>query len=309
MVLKVEEQVISIHLFSLLKAKKMMCQFVEKMYLCKMIRKVKNILWTAIFFVVFACGDYQKIVKSTDYEFKLKKAREYYDNKEYNRSSQLYQELVNIYRGTSRADQIYYYLAKSCYGQKDYVLSSHYFRQLLKEFPRSQFNEESQFLIGYCYFLDSPTARLDQKTSQDAIDALQLFINIFPGSARVAEANKLIDELREKLVYKSYLSGKLYYDLSDFRAAVISLSNSIKEYPDSKYREELMYYLLKAKYLLGENSIDEKKRDRLNSALDEYFTFTDEFPQSKYRKEADRFFANTKKLMNLSDDEINKTQK
>ena len=88
-----------------------------------------------------------------------------------------------------------------------------------------------------------------------------------------------------------------------------SLTNSIKEYPDSKYREELMYYLLKAKYLLGENSIDEKKRERLNSALDEYFTFTDEFPTSKYRKEADRYFASTKKLMNLSDDEINKTQK
>ena len=95
----------------------------------------------------------------------------------------------------------------------------------------------------------------------------------------------------------------------DYRAAVISLNNCIKEFPDSKYREELMYYLLKAKYLLGENSIDEKKRERLNNALDEYFTFTDEFPESKYRKEADRFFANTKKLMNLSDEEINKIQK
>ena len=115
--------------------------------------------------------------------------------------------------------------------------------------------------------------------------------------------------MREKLVYKSYLSGKLYYDLADYRAAVISLTNSIKEYPDSKYREELMYYLLKAKYLLGENSIDEKKRERLNSALDEYFTFTDEFPESKYRREVDRFFASTKKMMNLSDEEINKTQK
>jgi outer membrane protein assembly factor BamD len=259
--------------------------------------------------MVLSCGDYQKIVKSTDYEYKLKKAKEYYENKEYSRASQLYQELVNIYRGTSRADQIYYYLAKSCYGQRDYVLSSHYFRQMLKEFPRSEYNEEAQFLIGYCYFLDSPTARLDQKTSQDAIDALQLFINIFPGSSRVVEANKLIDELREKLVYKSYLSGRLYYDLADYRAAVISLTNSIKEYPDSKYREELMYYLLKAKYLLGENSIDEKKRERLNNALDEYFTFTDEFPESKYRKEADRFFASTKKLMNLSDEEINKIQK
>ena len=283
--------------------------FVEKMYLCKMILKMKNILWAAILFVVLSCGDYQKIVKSTDYEFKLKKAKEYYDNKEYSRSSQLYQELVNIYRGTSRADQIYYYLAKSFYGEKDYVLTSHYFRQLLKEFPRSPFNEEAQYLIGYCYYLDSPNARLDQKTSQDAIDALQLFINMFPGSSRVSDATRLIDELREKLVYKSYLSGRLYYDLADYRAAVISLTNCIKEFPDSKYREELMFYLLKAKYLLGENSIEEKKRDRLNSALDEYFTFTDEFPQSKYRKEADRFFASTKKLMNLSQEEINKLQK
>lgn len=287
----------------------MMHKIVEKMYLCKMIQKVKNILWATLFLLSFSCGDYQKVVKSTDYEYKLKKAKEYYENKEYSRSSQLYQELVNIYRGTSRADQIYYYLAKSCYGQRDYVLSSHYFRQMLKEFPRSEYNEEAQFLIGYCYFLDSPSARLDQKTTQDAIDALQLFINIFPGSTRVAEANRLIDELREKLVNKSYLSGRLYYDLADYRAAVISLTNSIKEFPDSKYREELMYYLLKAKYLLGENSIEEKKRERLNSALDEYFTFTDEFPESKYRKEADRFFASTKKLMNLSDEEINKIQK
>lgn len=288
--------------------KKMMCQIVEKMYLCKMILKVKNILWASLFFMALSCGDYQKVVKSTDYEYKLKKAKEYYENKEYSRSSQLYQELVNIYRGTSRADQIYYFLAKSCYGQRDYVLASHYFRQMLKEFPRSEYNEEAQFMIGYCYYLDSPTARLDQKTTQEAIDALQLFINIFPGSAKVAEANKLIDEMREKLVYKSYLSGRLYYDLADYRAAVISLTNSIKEYPDSKYREELMYYLLKAKYLLGENSIDEKKRERLNSALDEYFTFSDEFPASKYRKEADRIFSSVKKMMNLSDEEINKTQ-
>ncbi len=286
-----------------------MCRIVEKMYLCKMILKVKNILWAGLFLMALSCGDYQKVVKSTDYEYKLKKAKEYYENKEYSRSSQLYQELVNIYKGTSRADQIYYYLAKSCYGQRDYVLASHYFRQMLKEYPRSEYNEEAQFLIGYCYYLDSPNPRLDQKTTQDAIDALQLFINIFPGSARVAEANKLIDELREKLVYKSYLSGKLYYDLGDFKAAVISLKNSLKEYPDTKYREELMYYLLKSKYLLGENSNEEKKRERLNSALDEYFTFTDEFPTSKYRKEADRYFASTKKMMNLSDEEINKTQK
>ncbi|MEI6276910.1 MAG: outer membrane protein assembly factor BamD [Prolixibacteraceae bacterium] len=261
-----------------------------------------------VLLIASSCGEYQKIVKSTDYEYKLKKAREYYDNKDYSKSTQLYSELVNIYRGTNRADQVYYYLAKSNYGQRDYLMGGHYFRQLIKEYPHSTFSEESQYMIGFCYYLDSPTPRLDQKTTQDAIDALQLFMNIYPSSNKVADANKLIDELREKLVLKSYLNGKLYYDLGDYRASVISLTNSLKEYPDSKYREELMFYLLKSKYLLGENSIDEKKRDRLNAELDEYYTFVDEFPNSKFRKEADRFFASTKKMMNLNIDDVKKEE-
>ncbi len=269
-----------------------------------MIRKLKTYFVVGVLLIASSCGEYQKIVKSTDYEYKLKKAKEFYDKKDYTKSSQLYAELITIFRGTNRADQVYYYLAKSNFGQRDYLMAGHYFRQLLKEFPRSSFAEESQYMIGYCYFLDSPTARLDQKTTQDAIDALQLFINIFPSSSKVADANKLIDEMREKLVYKSYMNGRLYYDLGDYRASVISLTNSLKEYPDSKYREELMFYLLKSKYLLGENSIEEKKRERLNAELDEYYTFVDEFPNSKFRKEADRFFTNTKKMMNLKDEDV-----
>ncbi len=271
-----------------------------------MIQKVRYIIWGGLLLFGISCNDFQKVVKSTDYEFKVKKAKEYYDKKDYGRSSQLYQELVNIYRGTNRADQIYYYLAKSFYGLKDYTLASHYFRLLIKEFPRSSYGEESQFMIGYCLYLDSPNPRLDQKTTQEAIDAFQLFLNIFPTSTRVTEANQYLDELKDKLVYKSYLSGKLYYDLQDYRAAVISLTNSLKEYPGSKYREELMFYLLKSKYLLGVNSVEEKKRDRLNNVIDEYYTFVDEFPKSKYRKEADKYFGSVKKLMNLTDEDLNK---
>ncbi len=274
-----------------------------------MIGKVKNIIWLCLIGLIVSCSNYQKVVKSTDYEYKLKKAKEYYDGKQYGRSSQLYQELVNIFRGTNRADQIYYYLAKSFYGQKDYTLGSHYFRLLIKEFPRSEFAEESQYMIGYCLYLDSPNPRLDQKTTNEAIDALQLFLNFYPNSSRAKDVTDLIQKLREKLVYKSYLSGKLYYDLQDYRAAVISLTNSLKEFPDSKYREELMFYLLKSKYLLGVLSIEEKQRERLNSVIDEYFTFVDEFPKSKFKKEADRYFAHVKKLMNLTDEDINQIHK
>ena len=265
-----------------------------------MLMKMRNFATIAFVFLLFlsSCSDYNKIVKSTDYEFKYKKALEYYEGGEFVRSSTLLKDLINIVRGTSRADKVYYYYAKSQFGMNDYLMAGHYFKSLIKEFPRSEYAEESQFMVGYCFYLDSPSARLDQAVTQNAIDALQLFINLYPKSTRGEEANRLIIELRDKLVYKSYLSGKLYYDLNNYKAAVVALSSSLKDFPDTKYREELMYMLLKAKYLLAIRSVEEKKRERLSSALDEYYTFVDEYPESKYRKEVEKYFATTAKLLN-----------
>jgi len=254
-----------------------------------------------VIMLLSACGEYNKILKSTDYEFKYKKAIEYYEDGEYVRAGTLFQELVNIYRGTSRADQIYYYYAKSMMGQKDYLMATHYFKSLLREFPGSEHAEEAQFLVGYCNYLLSPKPRLDQTVTQEAIESLQLYINLYPYSDRVDEANRLIDELRSKLVYKSYLNARLYYDFENYKAAVVALTNSLKEYPDSEYREELMYMLLKSKYLLAVNSVQDKKQERLSSALDEYFTFVDEYPESRYRREVDRFYETVADLLNYDE--------
>ncbi|HZH71535.1 MAG TPA: outer membrane protein assembly factor BamD [Mariniphaga sp.] len=256
-----------------------------------MLKKVRLlIVGLVVLLIASSCGDFNKIVKSTDYEFKHKKAIEYFEEGEYVKAGTLFQELVNIYRGTSRADQIYYYYGKSLMGQKDYLMASHYFKSLLKEFPGSEFAEESQFMVGYCSYLLSPKPRLDQTVTREAIESLQLYINLYPYNDRVNEANRLIDELREKLVYKSYLNAKLYYDFGNYKAASVALENSLREYPDSPYREELMYMVLKAKYLLAVNSVEDKKTERLSSALDEYFSFVDEFPESKHRDEVDKFY-------------------
>ena len=255
--------------------------------------------------ILISCGDYNKIVKSNDYEFKYKKAIEYYEDGEYVRAGTLFQELVNIFRGTTRADQVYYYYAKSMMGQKDYLMASHYFKTLIKEFPGSEHAEESTFMVGYCSYLLSPKARLDQSVTNEAIDALQMYINLYPFSNKVEEANRLIAELNEKLEYKSYLNAKLYYDFENYKAAVVALSNSLKKFPDSGYREELMYMLLKSKYLLAMNSIIDKKEERLSNALDEYFAFIDEFPESKYRKEAEKFYKTTSELLNYKEETTN----
>jgi outer membrane protein assembly factor BamD len=276
------------------------------MYLCAMLMKMKYFAASVLLFLLVgtSCSDYNKVVKSTDYEFKYKKALEYYEEGEFVRSSQLLSELVNIYRGTSKADEVYYYYAKSHFGMQDYLMAGHWFRTLVKDFPKSKYAEESQYMIGFCAYNESPKPRLDQQITQKAIDALQLYINLYPNSERVEEANRLIIELRDKLVYKSFLSGKLYYDLENYKAAVVALSNSLRDFPDTKYREELMFMLLRAKYLLAIRSIEEKKEQRLTEALDEYYTFVDEFPDSGYRKEAEKYFKETAKLLDYEDENI-----
>ena len=62
--------------------------------------------------------------------------------------------------------------------------------------------------------------------------------------------------------------------------------------------------LLRAKYLLAIKSIEEKKEQRLSEALDEYFTFVDEYPDSEHRKEAEKFYETTAKLLHY-DEEVN----
>jgi len=100
-------------------------------------------------------------------------------------------------------------------------------------------------------------------------------------------------------VEKSYLSARLYYDLKQYRAATVSLANSLKEYPDTKYREELMYLKLDALFLYAERSVSEKQVERYQTTLDEYYSFIEEFPESKYSREVAKIFNTTARFLKV----------
>ncbi|MFV0553090.1 MAG: outer membrane protein assembly factor BamD [Mangrovibacterium sp.] len=271
-----------------------------------MLKRIYTLIISASLFLVLAtsCGEYQKVLKSSDYEYKYKKAKEYYEKGEYVRACDLYRDLVNVYRGTSKADEIYFFYAQSYYESGDYMLAGHWFRTLVNEYPRSSYRKDAQYMIATCYYDESPSIRLDQTVTKKAIDAYQMYVNLFPASDKVIEANEKIDELHDKLVYKSFLTAKLYYDLENYKASTIALENSLKEYPTSRYREELMYMLLRSKYNLGVRSVENLMEQRLSSALDEYYTFVDSYPESKYRKIADKYYEELSKKLDYHNDEI-----
>jgi outer membrane protein assembly factor BamD len=249
-----------------------------------------------------SCSDYQKILKSNDSEFKYNKAIAYFEKGDFIEASTLFEDVSADFKGTDRSETVLNYMAKSYMGQKDYSSASEYYTTYVKTYPKGKFVVESKFMIGYCFYLDSPDARLDQSATHSAIAAFQEFLEVYPESDRAAEATKLLDEMNDKLAYKAYFNAKLYYNLgnylgNNYESAVISAQNALKQFPATKYREELSFLILEAKFQQAEQSVESKKLDRYRNTIDEYYNLINEFPSGKFRKKADKIFNESKKIV------------
>jgi len=249
--------------------------------------------------VLYSCSEYEKVLKSSDFEYKYRKALQYYNKKDYARAITVFEQIVNYYRASSKGDSVIYFFAQSYYGDGDYLMAAHYFGQISENYARSPFVEEADYLSGYCYYLMSPRPSLDQENSNLAKVAFQKFIYKHPESQYIPECKRLIQEIDEKLAAKAYLNAKLYYDLGYYKAAIVALRNCLNQYPNTKYREDLMFMLLDSNYLLAINSIPEKQKERFQSTLDEYYSFISDFPNSKYDKSVNKIYKRSKEALGL----------
>lgn len=260
-----------------------------------MFKKINLIILIVVAIAFTSCNKYQKLLKSKDSELKYTKALEFYNKGDYFKAVQLFDELIFVFRGTPKSEKIYYYYTYCHYFQDDYILASHHFKQFAKTFPKSEFAEECFFMSAYCTFKDSPHVSLDQTNTIDAIKELQLFINIYPNSARVKQCNELIDKLRLKLEVKDFSIAKLYYQTKNYNASIYAFNIFIKEYPGSKSIEDALFYVLKSNFIYAENSIESKKKERYRNSVDSYNKLVTLFPQSKYLKEAGSIYKNSTK--------------
>ena len=240
-----------------------------------------------LFIALAGCkSKYERLRASNDNAKKYKEAIKYYNKKDYGRALELFDDLVQHYRGQAEAEDLFYYYAYTNYKLKDYTSARYHFKVFSDTYPNSSRTEECRFMSAYCYYLDSPNFSLDQENTQKAIDALQLFINLYPKSDRTAEASKLIQNLRDKLEEKSYANAKLYLTIGYYQSAVIAFGNSLRDYPDIKYAEEMEFLTIQAQYLYAKNSFEIHQIERYNAAIAYYQGFVEKYPASPYLKQA-----------------------
>jgi outer membrane protein assembly factor BamD len=179
---------------------------------------------------------------------------------------------------------------------KDYYVSGYQFERFVASYPKSEKKEEAAFLSAKSYYMLSPRYSKDQKETRDAIEKLQEFINVYPSSQHVSEANKLIKELDYKLEKKAFEIAKQYDHISDYKASIKSFDNFIFEFPGSVLREDALFYRLDAAYKLAVNSVELKrtaegvvrlKKNRLEQAKEYFNVFKKAYASSKHIAEAE----------------------
>jgi len=249
-------------------------------------RKVIYLIFSVVAIAFASCSSYNKLQKSQDFGLKYEKALEYYEKGDYVRALTLFDQVMPFYRGTEDAENIAFKYAYAYYYQKEYILASFYFDRFSKTYPRSPLAEEALFMTAYCKYLDSPPYNLDQTSTRQAISQLQLFLNAYPGSDKAEQCNNLIDELRAKLQKKDYEIAMLYYKMDRYQAAVTSFDILLNDYPDTDYREEVMFYAIRAYFNFANQSVKDKRIERYEEAIDRYEKFIARYPASKYLKDA-----------------------
>ncbi len=242
-----------------------------------------------------SCGEYQRVLKSNDYNYKFEYAKRAFEEKKYVQSATLLQEVISVLKGSGKGEEALYLLGLSNYENKDYIEASTYFQTYYNRYPKGQYAELARFYSGYGYYLDSPDSQLDQSGTIKAIEELQSFLEYFPRSERVSIAQNAIFELQDKLTFKELENAQLYYNLgtymgNNFESAVIVAKNAIKEYPYSKYKEDLEMLILKARYQEAMLSVEERKLDRFRDVIDEYYSFINNYPDGPNRHEADNIY-------------------
>jgi outer membrane protein assembly factor BamD len=263
--------------------------------------KNRILILTALCALVLAsCNDFNRLVKSTDNEMKYEVAMDYYDRGDYSHALQLFDLLQAAYRNTPRGENITYRTAECYYNQKDYDIAAFYYNKFCTTYPFSKSAERAAFMNAYCSYMLSPESGLDQTNTHEAIKHLKAYAERYPNSDSLERVNQLIDNLNEKLEEKDYNICRLYYRMENYNSAITSFENMLKNYPNTKHREEILFDMAATYYDFAENSVAEKQRERYESCVEQCNTLTYLYPDSPYVNEAKVIAAKArKKLENI----------
>lgn len=273
----------------------------------KSMRKFIPIIIVSAMLLTGCANEFNQVYKTSDYSYKYEYAKECFMKGKYTRAVTLLQDLVTLQKGTDNAQESLYMLAMAQYLGKDYESAAATFKKYYSSYPKGVYAEMAQYYIGQSLYMSTPEPRLDQSQTVAAISAFQDYLDLFPDAKYKETAQNRLFALQDKLVQKEFYSAQLYYDLgqyfgnctnggNNYEACIITAQNALKDYPYTSMREKFALLIMKSKYELAQQSIEEKKFERFQDAEDECYGFINEYPDSKSKSLAEKYISKCKEV-------------
>ncbi len=186
-------------------------------------------------------------------------AKSLYDDENYIDAISEFQAILLQYPGSAVNDDAQFYLGMSYFNEEQYILAAYEFSKLIREIPASPFVSEAQFMLADSYYELSPDYRLDQAYTEKALKEFQAYIDFFPTSPKVKEAEEKIEELHRKLAHKEYSIAVLYEKMDYYYAAIEYFTSVLDTYYDTEYAPKALLGRIKTHLRLRD--ADAAKKD------------------------------------------------
>jgi outer membrane protein assembly factor BamD len=255
----------------------------------KFIKILPALIALTFLLLTAACDTPEKLLKSTDLDYKHKKAMQWYNKKQYYKCIPVFEELMGLYKGTKSTEEIYYYYCLANFKQGDYIISAYHLKNFYDLYPSNEHADECLYLHAKSYEKLSPTYELEQTYTYKALEAYMLYMSNFYDPKRTDSCNMAIAKMRKKLEKKALSNAELYYKIGHYRAAATTFEQLLETYPDIDNTERIYFMIVKANQKFAHNSIPSKKAERYSHVIDSYITFKKRFPASKFMEEASEY--------------------
>ena len=210
----------------------------------------KTTLFLIPVFIV-CCGN-KNIHVEEDLSPRFDKAMEYFDRGKFPRARDEFDYIIMTDPGSKIANESQYYMAEALFRMKEYSEASISFDRYVRFSPDYTKIEKARYRICECAILSSNTYQREQSQTHRALEQLQMFIEDFPASDLVIDAENGILELRIKLAQKDFEVGRMYLKLEEYESALIYFRSVLNNYYDTSIADDARIGIIFT-HILNEN--------------------------------------------------------
>jgi len=201
--------------------------------------------------LTLACASSDKKPSLSDAQL-LRQAEEALDDRKYERAETLLKQLLSEYPASEWAPRAQVNLGRAYYQDEKYVEAKGEFQKFLDLHPKHQSAAEAHFYLGLTYLAEVDTVDRDQAPTQRALAEFQTLFKEAPDSRYAKEAKEKIKICQEKIAGHEFFVGRYYFRKGNYQAAIGRFKYLLSHYPGTPVDEESLYYLAESLYRLEE---------------------------------------------------------